>query len=68
LDLWGIKWQEIGENCVTRSSIICISLNKGRWVQHAVHMGEDKKSIQNWFKSPKGTDHLEETGIDGTNL
>jgi hypothetical protein len=65
--------QEVGENCIMRSCIICSSLDfiwmiksrRVRWAGHVACMGERRNVYKILLGKPVGKSHSEELGVDG---
>jgi hypothetical protein len=70
LDLRGIKWQEVGENCVIRSCMVCTLSpvllgwsKQGRWDGRGMWRawGRWGEQITFWLGGLKGVDHCTRT-------
>jgi hypothetical protein len=54
-----MKWRESGENCITRSFVICtlrksiIKSRRMRWAGHVARVGA-KRNVYSWWGKPEG--------------
>jgi hypothetical protein len=74
LDLRGMKWQEVGENCIMRSCMICtlypVLLGRSRqggWNGRGMWLALGRWGVHTtfWLGGLKGGDHYEDLGVDG---
>jgi hypothetical protein len=42
-----------------------IKSRRKRWAEHVARIGELRKVYKSWSKNLKGSDHLEDLGVDG---